>query len=100
MKSMEEITNTNIFSSETSETADLMKNGHILRKEKENDLSKEKMKYIKTMMKEVLYNSLAQACIKLYQTKYFTLKTFLFVTILVLKVLASYMVIQSNFGQN
>ena len=95
MISKEEMTNTNVSSSETSGTADLMKNGQILRKEQENDLTKEKTKYIKTMMKEVLYNSLAQACIKLYQTKYFTLKTFLFVSILVLKVLASYMVIQS-----
>ena len=78
----------------TNETTDLMNNDIVI-KDKTSGQSKEKLKYIETMIKEVLYNSLAQAWIKIFKTKYVTLKIFLFISILVLKFLASFMVIQS-----
>ena len=84
----------NKIKSDAYEMADLI-NENDSKKEKKKCFSSEKAKYIETMMKEVLYNSLAQACIKIYQTKHFKLKIFLFISIIVLNCLASYMVIQS-----
>ena len=59
-----------------------------LEKEKENVL-------IKTLLKESLYNSLAQAIVKILQTPHFTLKLFLSLFVLGTSGLASYLVIKS-----
>ena len=59
-----------------------------LEKEKENVL-------IKTLLKESLYNSLAQAIVKILQTPHFTLKIFLSLFVLGTSGLASYLVIKS-----
>jgi hypothetical protein len=56
--------------------------------EKENVL-------IKTLLKESLYNSLAQAIVKILQTPHFTLKIFLSLFVLGTSGLASYLVIKS-----
>ena len=86
--------NLNKITNEVNEATDFLTESKP-KKEKKKWLSDQKAKYIETMMKEVLYNSLAQACIKIYQTKHFKLKVFLFISITVLNCLASYMVIQS-----
>jgi len=88
----------------SNEMADLMNetNGKIDKTKTDDDydaqLSQEKAKYLQTMTKDTLYNSFAQACIKIYHTKYLTLKVFLLTSIIVLNFLASYMVIESIRG--
>ena len=54
-----------------------------------------KKEQIKLLIKEVLYNSLAQAIIKIFQTPHITLKLFLATFVLVSTGLASFLVIQS-----
>jgi hypothetical protein len=58
---------------------------------------------IKTLIKETLYNSLAQALIKIFDTPYFTLKTFLLIFVIISSGSCSFLVIQLiesylNFG--
>ena len=62
---------------------------------KENDSPINKKEIIKALLKDVLYNSLAQAIIKIFLTPYLILKAFLFVFVVVSTSLASYSVIQS-----
>ena len=47
------------------------------------------------IIKEILYNSLAQAIFRIFQTRHIILRTFLFVCVSVTTVLSSYLVIQS-----
>ena len=79
---MNEKSQKNKILDETNELTDLMtmehKNSKKMDRTNENKIKSEQCKYIETMMKEVLYNSLCQACIKIYQTKYLGLKIFLF----------------------
>ncbi len=51
--------------------------------------------FIKFLLKDVLYNSLAQAIIKIILTPYLIIKVFLGISVLVSTVLTSYLVIQS-----
>ena len=108
MNDKSEVYNLNKISNEINEMSDLMHDNKSKKKQNKmnnNDinignnnshkLTHEKLKYIETMMKEVLYNSLAQACIKIYQTKHFKLKIFLLMSIIILNCLAFYMVVQS-----
>ena len=97
--------NLNKLFNETTEFIDLINETNTTTKQtqasrnhksaNEHKFTKEKLKYIEGMMKEVLYNSLAQACIKIYQTKDFKLRIFLLMSIIVLNSLASYLVVQS-----
>ena len=59
-----------------------------LEKERENVL-------IKTLLKESLYNSLAQAIVKILQTPHYTLKLLLSLFVLATSCLASFLVIKS-----
>ena len=83
---------------ETNETCDFLLKENLTKKESssahaiKNPLTNN---YIQDMMKDVLYNSLAQACMKIYQTKNLTIKLFLYTSILFLNCLASFLVIQS-----
>ena len=52
------------------------------------------MKGIKSLIKETLYNSLAQAIIKLIETPIFTLKVFLFLCVILSSGLCSYLIIE------
>jgi hypothetical protein len=49
---------------------------------------------IKSLIKETLYNSLAQAIFKIIETHYFTLKTFLLICVLASSGLCSYLIIE------
>ena len=49
---------------------------------------------IKSLIKETLYNSLAQAIIKIKESPYLTLKTFLLICVLALSGLCSYLIIE------
>jgi hypothetical protein len=84
---------------------DKLKNEKKERAEKEqvednDELSNEKSKYIELMTKEILYNSLAQAAMRVcYQKMQFKFKRlFLIISIAVLLSLASYTLIQSIRG--
>ena len=52
---------------------------------------KNKLKYL---IKETLYNSFAQAIIKIIETPYYTLKMFLFIFVLASSGLCSYLIIE------
>ena len=54
-----------------------------------------KKEFIKFLLKDVLYNSLAQAIIKIILTPYLIIKVFLGISVLVSTILTSYLVIQS-----
>ena len=58
------------------------------------DQTKSKPILIKSLIKETLYNSLAQAIIKIKETPYLTLKTFLLICVLALSGLCSYLIIE------
>lgn len=58
----------------------------------EMDLKNDK---IKCLLKEVLYNYLAQALIKIFSTPHFILKLFLLICVFSSSSLASYLVIQA-----
>jgi hypothetical protein len=57
-------------------------------------LNGERNAKIKSLIKETLYNSLAQAIIKIIETPYFTLKTFLLICVLASSGFCSYLVIE------
>ena len=80
-----------------SEKSELLKMKWIdLISRQDHIIRKAKAKYIKKMMREVLYNSLAQATMRMYQKeRYKTRKIVLLISILFLNCLASYMVVQS-----
>ena len=52
-------------------------------------------KFLKKIFKEILYNSLAQACIKILLTPFLVTKLFLLIAVLVTSCLACYFVIES-----
>ena len=58
------------------------------------DQTKSKPILIKSLIKETLYNSLAQAIIKIKESPYLTLKTFLLICVLALSGLCSYLIIE------
>jgi hypothetical protein len=66
----------------------------IIKKTKSNTLSSNESSRIKTLVKETLYNSLAQALIKLNDTQYWSLKVILLIFVLITSGLCSYLIIQ------
>lgn len=56
---------------------------------------KELKRCIKILLKEVLYNSLSQAIIKIFQTPYIALKVFLIIFVLISSGITSYLVVES-----
>jgi len=68
-----------------------------LEKSKSLDLGLEQIKSkpfkIKSLIKETLYNSLAQAIFKIIETPFITLKAFLLICVLVSSGLCSYLII-------
>ena len=76
------------------ENFDSFRNVKIMSQNNSNQ-KETKMAEINSLLKEVLYNSLAQAILKLIMTPFITLKIFLFFSILISTSLASYLVIES-----
>ena len=99
MNDAKETQNLNKFSHETYEKSNLMTEKKNTNNNdtnaKNNKLSQEKFQFVKSIIKESLCNSLAQASIKFHQTKHLKLKMFLLFAIINLNTLALYMVIQS-----
>ena len=66
----------------------------IIKVTKSTNLSSNESSRIKILVKETLYNSLAQAFIKLNDTQYWSLKVILFIFVLIASGLCSYLIIQ------
>ena len=60
--------------------------------------NQQKAAQIKCLIKEVLYNSVAQAVIKIFQTPYKVLKIYLFACVIASSGIASYLVVESIFA--
>ena len=71
------------------------KTNEIYASSNNDNLKRLQYKLIKLKVKEILYNSLAQACIKIFKTPHSTQKIFLIICICLTSSLTAYLVIQS-----